>query len=228
MWLPLFFECYGPALRIVHIKRHNRGRCIDSLVENCTLFPLSYGYYSDSPLAATKRPAAFHFGEQSRAAWLSSSLPDKMAWYYDKTHSLIEQSMTLFEATWSIETERLDTKEVRVNVAAAVGIEDILPSPKHLNSHAFIAGLPEDFIEKAQWLFGRIDIRQAATDDIYPLDYFSNKFIAWTGYQMKRTEHISAQHHRSDAYIGELLDKAEILLERKLTELRNMRKENSQ
>jgi len=69
VWLPEFAEICGPGLKLVQIRRRDRERCIDSLVENCRLFPFAYRYYLDSPSATTKRPAAFHFGEMTRDQW---------------------------------------------------------------------------------------------------------------------------------------------------------------
>jgi hypothetical protein len=34
------------------------------------------------------------------------------------------------------------------------------------------------------WLMGRLNIEEIAADDVYALDYFLDKFIAWKGYQI--------------------------------------------
>ncbi len=75
--LPLFAECYGRGLKVVHLYR-DREACIESLITNCELFPTAYRYYSSSPEAEVKRMAAFHFGEMPREAWERLPTPRKV------------------------------------------------------------------------------------------------------------------------------------------------------
>jgi hypothetical protein len=92
--LPLFAERYGRGRKVVHLYR-DREACIESLITNCELFPTAYRYYSSSPEAKIKRMAAFHFRDMSRAAWDRLPLREKFAWYYDKTHALVQQHLAL-------------------------------------------------------------------------------------------------------------------------------------
>ena len=34
------------------------------------------------------------------------------------------------------------------------------------------------------WLMGRLNMEELAKDDVYALNYFLDKFVAWTGYQI--------------------------------------------
>ncbi|MGE3867735.1 MAG: hypothetical protein AB7G04_12570, partial [Hyphomonadaceae bacterium] len=63
-------------------------------------------------------------------------------------------------------------------------------------------------------LMGRFDLVQAADDDLYPLEYFLNAFIGWTGYQIHGSEALSPADVRSDAQLAALLERAEALLGR--------------
>jgi hypothetical protein len=37
---------------------------------------------------------------------------------------------------------------------------------------------------RMNWLMGRPIIEELAKDDVYALDYFPEKFLAWSGYQI--------------------------------------------
>jgi len=125
----------------------------------------------------------------------------------------------------TVATEELSTAETGRVPARMLGVEGLLPKPKHLNSQLYSLNLPDAHRENVQWLFGRLDWEAVATDEVYPLAYFANKFVAWTGCQIGRTEHVSEQHYRSKDYLAELLDKAEATLEQTLAEVRNMRRD---
>jgi hypothetical protein len=184
--LPLFAARYGRGLTLVHLRRHDRKACIASLMQNCELFPTAYGNYSSSPAAVAKRMAAFHFGETSREAWDRLPLAEKFGWYYDKTHALIEHHAVLFDQCMKIETECLDEEETRQTIARLVtGREDAAPPRTRLNAARIdIASFPPEYQYRMAWLLGRLNLEEVARDEVYALDYFLDKFIAWTGYQI--------------------------------------------
>jgi hypothetical protein len=113
--LPIIAEMLGDQVTLVHLRRRNRAACIASLVENAELAPQNHLYYANSPAAASKRPAAFHFGEMSKERWTALPLPEKFGWYYDKTHTLIEQHKRLFANTLSVDMEDLNDASVRAS-----------------------------------------------------------------------------------------------------------------
>jgi hypothetical protein len=225
--LPLFARTYGRDLKVVHLYRADRAACIASLVKNCELFPTAYRYYSPSPEASVKRFAAFHFGDMSRAAWDRLSLPEKFAWYYDKTHALVRQHLALFDASISIETESLDDAETRRGVADFIGdTATPLPPRTRLNAAVIdISSFAEDHRIKMNWLMGRLNLEEAAADDVYALEYFLGKFIAWTGYQIGAAPELDGTPPPSDAAIAANLERAAKLLNegaRGIDELRKL------
>jgi hypothetical protein len=184
--LPLFAERYGRGLKIVHVRREDREACIASLVKNSELFPTAYRYYAKGPDATVKRMAAFHFGEMSHAEWDRLSIEGKFGWYYDKTHALIRKHLDLFDEHMEVTTESLNDETTRRAIAEFIGGEGHTPPPKaHLNASVIdIASFPKEQQQKMHWLMGRMNIEQLASDDVYALDYFLDKFVAWTGYQI--------------------------------------------
>lgn len=41
------------------------------------------------------------------------------------------------------------------------------------------------------WLMGRLNVEEVARDDVYALDYFLEKFVAWAGYQITNAPHLA-------------------------------------
>jgi hypothetical protein len=184
--LPLFAERYGRDLKVVHLRRDDREACVTSLIKNSELFPTAYGYYSANTEATVKRMAAFHFGEMSRGQWDRLSIRDKFSWYYDKTHALIREHLGLFDEHTEITTESLDDDGARGAIADFFGGDHRAAPPKaHLNASVIdIASFPKAQREKMHWLMGRLNIEELASDEVYALEYFLEKFVARTGYQI--------------------------------------------
>jgi hypothetical protein len=184
--LPQFAQMCGPGLKVVHLYRADRDACIESLVTNSQLFPAAHRYYSSSPEATAKRIAAFHFGEMSHTEWDQLPLREKFAWYYDRTHALVREHLSLFDAHIEIATESLDDAATRRAIADFVAGNDCAIPPKtHLNASVIdIASFTKQHQTKMSWLMGRLNMGELANDDVYALEYFLNKFIAWTGYQI--------------------------------------------
>lgn len=108
--LPFFAE-FGQTRTLVQVRRGDRDACIRSLMRNCELFPTTFGYYSDSDQATIKRMAAFHFGEMTRACWDRLPLVEKLAWYYDKTHALIDAASGYFPEYLEVVTEHINDEQ---------------------------------------------------------------------------------------------------------------------
>jgi len=212
--LPLFREICGPDLVLVHIRRRDRAAAIRSLATNCEYFPATFRHYSPSPEAKVKRMAAFHFGEMTRGQWDMLSLLEKISWLYDKTHALIDSHAGLFGHAVELDTENLNSEASRRLIAKLAGDQTSMPATVHLNSQAYAADLPPDRRPRIQWLMGRFDLMRAATDDVYPLEYFLNAFIAWTGYQLHRSEQIGPEDYRSDRDLAAALERAAATLEK--------------
>jgi hypothetical protein len=226
--LPMFYRAYSTNIALIHLRRGDRKTCVDSIAEDCTIFPTAYKYYTDAPSATVKRMAAFHFGDMPRSDWDSLSLESKCAWYYDKTHSLIDVAKPLFSRTVDLQTEALNEERTRQMLAWFVGgLNTRAPNPGHLNWNRIdIRSFPPERRAKMRWLLGRLNLHRLAHEDLYGLDYFAEKFIAWTVYQTRgHGTDMDLSDQRSKGQIAEIIDRAEALLERRLQDLRNMRQE---
>ena len=212
-WLPLFAELCGPELVFVHLRRRDRSACVRSLTENATYFPTAYGYYSSAPEAVETRPAAFHYGEMSRQAWDALPLSEKLGWYYDRTHELLDRHAGLFADRHELKTEELNSTVTRALIGALVSLDGLSARATHLNAHTAMAETSPERRYKMQWLMGRFDLSHAAEDDVYALDYFTNAFAAWTGYQIRRSEHIGPDDYRSGPELQVTLDRAAAILD---------------
>jgi hypothetical protein len=223
--LPEFATHYGRDLKLVHLYR-DRDACIESLVKNSELFPTAYGYYSSSPEATVKRMAAFHFGDMSRADWDRLPIIDKFAWYYDKTHALVRQHASLFDETIEIATESLDDEECRRTVADLVGGEQAVPPKTHLNASVIdIASFAKRDQAKMNWLLGRLNMEEMAKDDVYALNYFLDKYIAWTGYQITNAPQLDRTAPPQAWEIAADLERAAKILEKGLREIDSLYKQ---
>lgn len=226
--LPLFREHWGPDTRLLHLRRSNRSACIESLVRNAELFPKAYQYYSSSEEATVKRMAAFHFGEMPMSEWNQQPATMQFCWYYDKTHALVEQHEKLFTAHFELSTEQLSTEEGCHTVARWAGeSEALVPRHMHLNAHSIdVAAAPKEHREKLFWLMGRLNLYDMCLDDTYPMDYFVNKFIAWTGYQIRNAPGLGTSRRQTREERAETLGRANVILSAALSELDSLRELN--
>jgi hypothetical protein len=224
--LPLFYRAYGPHIGLIHLRRLDREACVDSMAEECRLFPATYKYYADDPAAVVKRMAAFHFGHMTREEWNALSPRSRCAWYHDKTHVLINQSKPLFARTVEVQTEALNEERTRQMLAWFIsGIDAHVPNPAHLNRNTIdIRSFPPERRAKMRWLLGRLNLHQLAHEDLYGLEYFSEQFIAWTMYQARGAgTDMDLPDRRSKDQIATMIARAEKILERRLEDLRSLR-----
>jgi len=218
--LPLFAERYGRGLKVVHLYR-DREACIESLITNCELFPTAYRYYSSSPEAEVKRMAAFHFGDMPRYVWDLLPVREKFAWYYDKTHALVRQHLALFDHHIEIATESLNDEATRRAIADFVDGGEAQPPPRtHLNASVIdISSFPKQHQVKMNWLMGRLNMEDLAKDDVYALNYFLDKFVAWTGYQIANAPQLGGTPALSAQEIAADLERAGRIVNERLREI---------
>jgi SAM-dependent methyltransferase len=218
--LPLFAEHYGRGLKVVHLYR-DRDACIESLITNCELFPTAYRYYSPSPEAEVKRMAAFHFGNMPRDLWDLLLLREKFGWYYDKTHALVRQHLALFDSHIEIATESLNDEATRRAIADFVDGGAAPPPPRtHLNASVIdISSFPKQHQVKMNWLMGRLNMEELAKDDVYALNYFLDKFVAWTGYQITDAPQLGGTPAASAPEIAADLERAGRIMNERLREI---------
>jgi hypothetical protein len=219
--LPLFAERYGRGLKIVHLYRDDREACIESLITNCELFPTAYRYYSASPEAKVKRMAAFHFGDMSCVEWDRLPLREKFAWYYDKTHALVRQHLALFDRHVEIATESLNDEATRRAIADFVdGTVAPAPPQTHLNATVInISSFPRQHQVKMNWLMGRLNMEELAKDDVYALNYFLDKYVAWTNYQITAAPQLDGTSAPSKSEIAADLERASRIMNERLREI---------
>ena len=218
--LPLFAEHYGRGMKVVHLYR-DREACIESLITNCELFPTAYRYYSSSPEAGVKRMAAFHFGDMPRYVWDLLPVREKFAWYYDKTHALVRQHLALFDHHIEIATESLNDEATRRAIADFVDGGEAQPPPRtHLNASVIdISSFPKQHQVKMNWLMGRLNMEDLAKDDVYALNYFLDKFVAWTGYQIANAPQLGGTPALSAQEIAADLERAGRIVNERLREI---------
>lgn len=218
--LPLFAKHYGRGLKVVHLYRADRHACISSLVMNSELFPAAHRYYSSSPDAVVKRMAAFHFGDMSRAAWDVLPLREKFGWYYDKTHALVRQHLSLFDEHIEIATESLDAIDSRRRIAEFVGCAAAPPPKTHLNASVIdISSFAKHHQIKMNWLLGRLNIEELANDDVYALNYFLDKFVTWAGYQITNAPQLGGAAPASTPEIARDLERVAKILNDRLRDI---------
>lgn len=225
--LPQFAERWGSSATLVHIQRADRIAAIESLRVNCENFPWAYGYYATGAQATTKRMAAFHFGEMTLPQWNKLTLVEKISWYYDKTHALVASYRDMFAASFAIATESINEEQTRRLLARlAVGSDATLPEPTHLNAHRIdVTKFAAKHRDKMQWLFGRLDLQRLANDDTFAIEYFLEKFVAWTGYQITgQIEEMSPLEVRSRDELYASLDFAKRVVSERLKDIEALRR----
>ncbi len=138
--LDLLADLHGPGVRLIHLRRRDRAACIESIARIVRLKPAGAINYSDVECPKDQRdyfqrPAAYHYGEMTRAEWSTLDLRSKIGWYFDKTHALITAAQSHFAATLGVATEELGERATVARIANFIhpGWTQIC-EPVHLNS----------------------------------------------------------------------------------------------
>jgi hypothetical protein len=175
------------SVRIIHLRRRSKPDCVASLVKDAQLFPQAYRYYTSDSAEHSKRIAAFHYGEATRAQWDAAPLEARFDWYYRKTHALIDAAKGRFAASLDLATEDLDRLESRQALAGfIVGGAAAAPPPVRVNGHVHLATdqVAEEHRLRVQWLFGHLNIHDVLADDAHLVRYAIDRYVTWTGYQV--------------------------------------------
>jgi hypothetical protein len=217
--LPYVAQLFGDRITLVHLKRRDRNACIESLVRNAELFPANHLYYASTKQATGKRIAAFHFGEATKEEWETWPLREKFAWFYDKTHALIEEYKHLYSQTFYVETETLSDDTTGIDLGRAVGVDRPLEGV-HLNRHIGLDGLPLERGVRVQRLLGKLDIGRLAEDELYGLRHFLDEFLLWTS---GRVGGAAGQTNAEIAETDATLAGAHELLSARLVEIEELR-----
>ncbi len=172
--------------------------------------------------AAVKRMAAFHFGEMSREQWDRLPIEKKLGRYYgQRPHNLVREYLDLFDEHIEITTESLDDEAIRRAIAGFVGGDSrTLPPKAHLNASVIdIASFPKVQRQKMHWLMGRLNIGELANDEVYPLDYSLDKFVAWSGYQIVNSSPARKPARRQPEKIAADLERAAKIISDRLRDI---------
>jgi hypothetical protein len=69
------------------------------------------------------------------------------------------------------------------------------------------------------WLMGRLNMEELAKDDVYALNYFLDKFVAWTGYQITDAPQLGGTVAASAPEIAADLERAARIMNERLREI---------
>lgn len=174
--MPALRAAFGSDLKIIHLKRSPEAG-VRALVRQAELYPQHWGGYVPLPVAHDIiRPTARHFSEMSAAEWGRLGLKGRLAWYYEKSHGLIEEARTEFPNWLEVATESLSDPSTISQIAFFIDREwrsDV--PPVHLNAAAIfdLAAVadPYDRIRLSRMLRD-FDVDQAISSETYAIGYF--------------------------------------------------------
>ena len=183
-WLPIVAKVFGPDIGLIHLKR-DRAACIESLCLNRTTWPEFHGNYidcTDLPIR-TWLPTAFHFGEMTKAEWEAAPLRERIGWYYDKTHELINRHKGLFSRYLEVKTEDLNKQTVISSIRDFINprwVNDVFPVHNNFTGLHKIYDLTFEESRRAELLFNRFNVVRAVKHPdglLYAASYFMNKVL---------------------------------------------------
>jgi len=187
--------------------------------------PAAYRYYVDSPDAAVRRIAAFHFGEMTRKAWDRLQPAERFDWYYAKTHKLIAAARKSYATYLRVRTEDLGAEDARRAIARlVVGTDSVIPAPLRLNTRDPLAAIEDH--PKLRWLLRDLDLGSVVYDDVKLVEYALERFLAMTGYQLDgKAAEIDPAAAKADPQIHENMERARTLLIQRLNEIDHLKSE---
>ena len=184
-FMPAILKAFGPELKIIRLRR-NRNKCVQSLSKRPLLNPHNWGgYVSEQTKIALTRPTAVDFKEMSIDSWRALSLEEKISWYYDKTHELLDLYLPKFNHVLEVSTEQLSHPDTIQTITQFINPTFTnLPQPVHvhLSSPFDYTELNSEERQRLENLFREMDVQKLIKSDLYPLEFFLNKIIAKLGY----------------------------------------------
>jgi hypothetical protein len=183
-WLPVVAKVFGPDIALIHLKR-DRAACVDSLCNNPTTGPEYHGNYVDhfhGPIR-TWLPTAFYFGDMTKAEWEAAPLRERIEWYYDKTHELINQHKGLFSRYLEVRTEDLNSQTVISSVRDFINPRwenNAFPVHQNFTGLHKIYDLTVEESRRAELLFNDFNVIRAVKHPdglFYAAGFFMNKVL---------------------------------------------------
>ena len=189
---------------LIHLKRSDRDSAISSLIKNAESFPLAYGNYTESSGSRQMgRFTAVDLGECSQRSWEEMTLRDKIAFYYDRKHSIIEKAGPKL----TVNTETIsDLKTIKKITALIAPSAKKIPFSQHANLHFSFSSMSGLENIKIQRIFSKLNFAKLAADDQYFLDYCLNHFVSYVGWQITKHEVLQEDEKLSHQQIGELIE----------------------
>jgi hypothetical protein len=213
------FSKINPQCKLIHLKRKNKQAFIESFTNLVSQFPHLVGGYSDTDESRVDSHimTAVDFKEMSVVDWNLLSTSEKISWYYNKTHQLIETHKYLFADYKIIYTEELDEEKIRKELTKYVlstNQTDYIPSLTHLNTFLFqnCHCSPQ---EKSilQWWLHDLNPYDVLKNDNYILDFIINKYTALIGYHSdSKVKELFGLDSKPKDDIKKSLDKANTIL----------------
>lgn len=189
----------NPRCKLIHLKRKNKQAFIESYSKMMSQFPHLVGGYSDidESQVVSHIMTACDFNEISKKEWSGLPASEKISWYYDKTHQLIDAHKHLFSDYKIFYTEDLNDEKSRRELAEYVLDKrpaDFIPDAAHLNMN-FFQNYQCNPHEKSllHWWFHDLNPHDILKDDSYLLDFIANKYTALMGYH---------QHTKLEEFFG--------------------------
>jgi len=176
--LELIYNIHGSDLILVHLKR-NKSDWLKSFKQNVETFPKSHGNYIDVENPKIWRICAPYFNEMTLNEWLNLLLMEKLQWYYDKTHYLIEKNMYLFNKTLFIPTEELSTRGIITKLTKLISPDWEPPGESvFINTSKFDFRLMESSESKnIQRFYREFDFVDFSRNPVKGIEFFKDKVI---------------------------------------------------
>lgn len=179
--LPVFREVFGPDLKIIHLRR-NRADNVKSMVNHTSWNPSHWGGYVafDGPFEIV-RPTAVDLEEISAPEWKKLTLQQRIEWYYETTHTTVENHKPLFRHVFEMSTDDLNNPGRLEELTSFLDPNWRNPaSPSHLNANLnydFASMTPEQR-RKARKMWRHFDFQKAIGDPEYGLRHFARLAMA--------------------------------------------------
>ena len=203
-WLPVVAKVFGPEITLIHLKR-DRTACVESLCQNRTTWPEYHGnYVNQGDLAIqTWLPTAYHFGEMTKAEWEAASLRERIEWYYDKTHELIDRHKGLFSRYLEVRTEELNCQEVISNIRDFINSKwenTVFPVHQNFTGLHKIYDLTFEESRRAEMLFNDFNVVRAVKHPdglLYAAGFFMDKVLnSYSGNKLEVSTFLTHFVHR--------------------------------
>ena len=171
--------------------------------------------------AVVKRMAAFDFFLMSCSEWHRAAVGMSACNHANRMRRCAVFP-SLFDEHIEIATENLneDATSLTISLTSSWVVTWCQPPKTHLNASVIdISSYPKDFQIKMNWLLGRLNTEELAQDNVYAVNYFLEKFVAWSGYQITDAPQLDGAPRASKQKIAADLERAAKILKGRLRDI---------